>query len=139
MATPRDRLNTKPKNPSREAGIVRLPAPIVRVAAPQVKVNLAAPDMKQIARAVDTLASAHGQFMDLIGHLENEQHKIMREISNTISSQTEILRQLAAKSGDIKVAAPIVKMAPRPDSFYVELEKDRGETVGMRIRAESPN
>jgi nucleoside-triphosphatase THEP1 len=111
----------------------------VRVAAPQVKVNLAAPDMKQIARAVDTLASAHGQFMDLIGHLENEQHKIMREISNTISSQTEILRQLAAKSGDIKVAAPIVKMAPRPDSFYVELEKDRGETVGMRIRAESPN
>lgn len=63
-------------------------------------------------------------------------------ILSAIESQNTILRQLAAKNPanpDIKVAAPNVNMPPRPTEFSVEFEKNKGETVGMRIRAESPS
>jgi hypothetical protein len=59
-------------------------------------------------------------------------------ILSAIEQQTEALRQLATRTDPaINVPAPVVKMAARPRDFYVELDKENGETVGMRVSAEA--
>ncbi len=63
-------------------------------------------------------------------------------IAQIAATQTQILQALSQQQQpkiDVQVPEPKVTMAPRPREFYVELEKDDGETVGMRISAGSPH
>ena len=81
------------------------------------------------------IAEAIGQLGNALAAVAQQQTAILR----AISEQNAVLREIAAKNPDIKVPAPTVKMAPRPRSFRVDLEKEGGETVAMQITAESPN
>lgn len=135
MASAKDKVTPKPKPANDQAtGAVQLQVnpPVVKVGAPQIKVDVPAPqlnmDSKQFADAVSQL----GQSM---ARLAQQQLAIL----SAIEQQTEVLRQLATRNPEVNVSAPTIKMPPRPRDFYVALDKDGSETVGMRITAESPN
>lgn len=133
MATAKDRLKTKPKNPTSESGVVRLPAPIVRVAAPQVKVDVPAPqvnvDTKEFARALDDMAR---QFNAALAGLAQTMAAHDKRLIDVSAENQRLLKAISER----RQAAPTVNLPERPSEFYVEIDKDRGETVGMRIRSE---
>lgn len=136
MAKGLDRLNPKPKPKNNEAeGSVnlRVNPPQVKVGSPQVRVDVPAPqlnmDTKEFAAAIRGLGSA-------IAAIADQQTQILQTMQQQQALLTELVRKDAPT---VNVPQPTVKMAPRPRSFRVELEKEGGETVGMYIEAESPN
>lgn len=136
MASAKDKLTPKPAAPKPQmAGSVQLQVqpPVVKVGAPQVKVDIPAPQLNMDTKPFADVISQLGQTM---ARLAQQQLAIL----SAIEQQTEALRQLATRSDPvIKVPETVVKMAARPRDFYVELDKEGGETIGMRISAQSPH
>jgi len=143
MPSAKDKLTAKkPAETAVPAGTMQfqMQPPIVKVGSPQVKVDIPAPqlnmDSKAFADAVKQLAQSHTQLGQTMARVAQQQLAIL----SAIEQQTEALRQLATRTEpSINVPAPVVKMAARPRDFYVELDKEGGETIGMRITAESPH
>ena len=97
--------------------------PVIKVPQPKVTINPGDGE-RAIAMAVEKMV-----------HLMNEIATINARIMN---QQTEILNRLAnIKEPKITVNAP--KAPNRGRDFYVELDKEDGETVGMRITSNSPD
>lgn len=136
MPSAKDKITPKPAKPDNNAtGAVQLQVnpPVVKVAAPQIKVDVPAPQLNMDSKQFADVVSQLGQTM---ARLAQQQLAIL----SAIEQQTEALRQLASRSEPtINVPAPVVKMAARPRDFYVELDKENGETVGMKISAETPH
>jgi len=135
MASAKDKLKPQPAAPKPQAaGAVQLQVqpPVVKVGAPQVTVDIPAPQLNMDSKP---FADAVNQLGQTMARLAQQQLAIL----SAIEQQTEVLRQLATQNPEIKVPAPVVKMAARPRDFYVELDKEGGETVGMRISAQSPH
>jgi hypothetical protein len=134
MASAKDKLNPKPKPAANRAeGAVQLQVnpPVVKVGAPQITVDVPAPQLNMDSKPFADVVSQLGQTM---ARLAQQQLAIL----SAIEQQTEALRQLATRTDPaINVPAPVVKMAARPRDFYVELDKENGETVGMRVSAEA--
>ncbi len=127
---PKAAITPKPnKSPMRESGIVRLPAPIVKVAAPQVTVKVDAPqvsiDAGEFTAAIKALTGQINTALNGIAHAMAAHDKRLTEVA---AEQQKLLKAIAENK-------PIVQMPARPSSFYVELDKEDGETVGMRIAA----
>lgn len=124
----KDKITPAPKQQAAsEVGVVRLPAPIVKVGAPQIDVNVDAPnvtiDSKEFAAAINKLSDS----MQLIAQ---QQNAILEAIKTLAGRDTKV----EVKPADVKLPA-----TQRPRSFYVELDKEDGETVGMRISADQLN
>lgn len=140
MATMKDRLTPTPKpvqnrpdGSQSTAMQFNMPAPKVTmnpsfdVAAPNVDVKNdvdTAPIASEIAKAMSAMTSVVQEFMG--------KHA---EVMAAIAKQNELLERLADK----EQKAPVVKTPPRPNGFTVALEKDGGQTVGMRIVADKPH
>lgn len=128
MATAKEKLSQRKKNdgdsnlalqvrPTIKMGAPNIKIPEIKI--PEIKVSAAASDMRPVAQAINELGRALAQIATM---------------------QTQILQVLNnQKEPNVTVnSAPVeVKMAPRPRSFYVELDKDGDETIGMRISAAS--
>jgi hypothetical protein len=98
-------------------GAPKIKIPEIKI--PEIKISAAASDMRPIANAV------------------NDLNRALVQIANT---QTQILQVLTnQKEPNVTVnSAPVeVKVPARPRSFYVELDKDGDETIGMHISAAS--
>ena len=97
--------------------------PVIKIPPAQVTINPGTGE-KAIAMAVEKMT------------------QLMNEIAMTnvriMNQQTEILNRLAnIKEPKITVNTP--KAPNRGRDFYVELDKEDGETVGMRITSNSPD
>lgn len=126
--------NSKAKlNPPKTKGDSNLALqvrPVIQMGAPQIKVpEIKIPeikvtnDMQPIAQALIELA----EYVKQLGMINAEIAQQQLAIMNTLAQQ---------KEPKITVN-PSVKIPPRPRDFYVELDKDGDETVGMRITAVS--
>ncbi len=129
MATAADKLNRKAKpEPTQQVTSIQMNPPVVKVAAPQVKVvipaiNMAAPDMGAINQGISDLAR-------VVSGVTQQNAAILA----AIQQQNALLE----KSLSTKAPVPQINMPPRPGAYYVELEKDDdGATIGMRIEAET--
>lgn len=137
MPSAKDKITPqKPKQPDNQAaGAVQLQVnpPVVKVAAPQIKVDIPAPQLNMDSTRFADVINQLGQTM---ARLAQQQLAIL----SAIEQQTEAVRQLATRTEPtINIPAPVVKMAARSRDFYVELDKEGGETIGMRISAQSPH
>jgi hypothetical protein len=128
------RLNqAKPRNNESSSAVeLRVSPPQVRVASPKVDVKVAAPQLNMDMSALNKTMASLAQSVAAIAQQQATLLQVIREHHGAIN---------AAMSNQpaIKVEAPQIKMAARPSSFYVELDNEDGETVGMRVRAKSPN
>ncbi len=96
--------------------------PIIRVPKPQVTMNPA--DNSAIAQALTEL----GNHMRQIASIQ----------ADTLTTLAEVMRALNSQEAPkITVNAP--KATNRGRDFYVEFDKEDGETVGMRVRSISPD
>ena len=99
--------------------------PKIHMSMPEIKI----PDIKSDV-SVDTAPIAAAL---------NEAFKVMAQIAAQQTAILQVLQQLAGK--DVKVDVPqpkvTVQAAKRPGAYYVEFDKEDGETVGMRISAET--
>lgn len=89
-----------------------------------------------IAVEMDTTA-----FADAVNQLAAVMRDIaigQADIMRAIQAQNAIVEKLIGNQPDIKVAAPVVKMAPRPRSYRVAVQ-DGDELIEMNIEAILPN
>ena len=127
----RDKLRTRA--PDQTVGVVKIPTPIVKVAAPQVnvkapEVNVPPIDTTDIDAAIRSIEKTIGALVMHMDMLATKQQRML-----------EIIAQIADKDSTVNIEAPIVKIPPRPRSFRVTAEDENGDTVEMRVVAESPN
>jgi len=113
--TPKPAQKTSPTVLNISTSAVELKTPSVKVEAPQMTLE---------STVIDALANA-------IMNVAKQQGEIL----TAINKQTAAIQKLADSKQDIKVEAPTVKMSPRPNRFYVSLDKENGETVGMQIES----
>lgn len=127
MTTARDRL--KPKQPENgDSSLALQVRPVIKMGAPQIKVpEIKIPEVKVDAADMQPIADAIMQLGQAITAIANTQTQILQALANQQQPKVEV-----------KSAAPTVKFPARPSEFYVELDKENGETVGMRISANSP-
>ena len=129
--------NPKLKRPEKGNGNAALqlemPAPQVRVRIPEIKMpDINIPDVNMDTTALAEVIAQLGQAM---AALAQQQAAILQ----TIQDHHAVLNKAMANQPDIKVAAPQIKMPPRPTSFTVEMEDDDGEPIYMNVTANSPN
>lgn len=118
---PQTGMNQVLELPAIRIGAPKIEIPEIKI--PEIKVSAAAADMKPIAEAMNQLGQAIAQ------------------IANTQSALLQALSGIVNKDPIVNVAAPRVTVkAPERQArdYYVEFERDRGETIGMRISTESP-
>lgn len=126
----------KPTKPNNDGTMtLKVGQPAVNVRIPEIKVpQINVPestvniDMKGIEAALDTLV----QGMNQLAQQQYALLEIIREHGNAMASA-------AGNQPNIEVKAPVVKMAPRPRSYSVEVEDENGDMVHMNIQANSPN
>lgn len=117
--SPQTGMNQVLELPPIRIGAPKIDIPEIKI--PEIKVDAA--DMRPIAEALNQLGQALAQIA---------------------GQQTAILQALATVAGKeptVNVTPKVTVRAPEPKrrDYYVEIDKNRGETVGMRISAESPN
>lgn len=113
--TPKPAKKTSPAVLNVSTNAVELKTPAVKIEAPQMQIE---------STIVDALASA-------VRQLAVQQAQILK----AVEEQTKAIQALANSKQDIKVEAPKVNMPSRPSRFYVSLNKENGETVGMQIES----
>ena len=135
MATMKDRITPKQKPQSSQAGIqMQVTPPSVKIGSPNIsipeikipEINIPAADMKPISDAFNALS----QSMQM---LAQQQNAILQNMAET----SKLIAELAKKESKVEVAAPQIKMPQRPNEFYVEIDNEDGEAVGMRITSNS--
>lgn len=128
----KDRLKQKPN--SQSAGMrVEVPPPSVRMRMPEIKIpEIKIPEVKIPAADMKPIADVLGQLGQAIAQIANVQTQILK----TMQEHHGVIGDLAKRDMTVNVPSPTVKMAPRPRDFYVSLEKEDGETIGMQITAE---
>ncbi len=126
----KDRLKTKTNQSSQASASVpiQMTPPRISMKMPEIKIpDIKVPesnvniDMKPIA---DAFTEAMRIFHE---HAMHQQAAIV-----------QILEAIADKDVTVKVQAPNVNVnsPKRPGSYYVEFDREGGETLGMRISAE---
>ncbi len=95
----------------------------INLTMPEIKI----PDIKSDVQ-VDTSAIA-----EVVAGLT----QVVAQVAQQQTAILKAIESLAGKEVSVDVAAPKVTVqAPsRPGSYYVEIDKENGETVGMRISA----
>ena len=128
MMAAKDRLKTPTKQNNGDANAsipLRVQPPNINMKMPEIKI----PDIKSDVQ-VDTapIAAVLEQAMQVLAQLSQQQAAIL-----------QVLQQLAGKDANVSVEAPkvTVQAAKRPGAYYVEFDREDGETVGMRISAET--
>ena len=111
---------TPPKKTS--PSVLNVSTAAVELKTPSVKVE--APQMQLESKVIDALSTA-------IMNVAQQQAQLLTAIEN----QTRAIQALANSKQDIQVAAPTVKIPDRPSRFYVTLDKEGGNTVGMQIES----
>ena len=130
MATAKDRITPKPapkNNEAEGAMTLRVSPPVVKVGSPQVTVKVASPQLNMDSKA---FGDAINQLAQGLAQVAQQQGQILQAIQALASREVKV----EVKPADVKLPA-----SKRPRSFYVELDKDDGETVGMRISADTLN
>ena len=132
MGTAKQRLDLKPGSSQREAekaSTLQMPALTVKVH-PQVDVKVPPPQLNMDAAPFTKVLA---QLSSSMNQIATQQLEILR----TVKQQNEVLAQLVTK----EAPAPVTRItnSRSPSDFSVELEKVKGQTVGMRIRAEPVN
>ncbi len=108
--------------------------PVIKVPQPKVTINPGDGE-RAIAMAVEKMVHLMNEIATINARIMNQMVQMNVEIAR---QQTEILNRLAQiKEPKITVNAP--KAPNRGRDFYVELDKEDGETVGMRITSNSPD
>lgn len=136
MATAKNRITPKPKEQPQGGSVLNLPAPqvrvspVVRVAAPQIDVKIAAPqvtvDAKEFTKAINDMAQ---QFNNALGTIAAAMAIHDRRLVDVSAEQQKLLKKIADNNTQAILPA-------RPDSFDVLfVDDDDGKRVGMRIRA----
>ena len=120
MAELKQRLTPKKTSPS----VLNVSTSSVNLKTPTVTVE--APQMQLESTVIDALSTA-------IMNVAKQQAQIL----TAIEKQTAAIQTLANRKQDINVEAPKVNMPARPSRFYVTLDKEDGDTVGMRIETSS--
>lgn len=124
------------KNNSAERSF-QVPQPVFKMAMPDVKIGSpkvtiakvpvdVQVDMSPVSAPVEKLAQ-------MIGMLQQQQVAMLK----VIEEQTRQIAKLAGNKPQINVAP--AKLPARPKSLYIELDKEDGETIGMRVTANSSN
>lgn len=102
---------------------------------PEMKVNVRVPDIKldapvtanidmaAVATAVNSMANTMNGAIAELAKMQVQQAK---QIAELVENQQMLLKTIADK-------APAVVKTGQSGDFYVELDKEDGETVGMRI------
>lgn len=134
MTTQKDRLDPKPKPNNNGAAegtfSVQVQPPNVKVGSPAVTVKVDAPqlnmDSAQFASAINELSA-------IVAQIAQQQNMVLQMLAEQLKTVSNVTPP------DIKVAAPVIKLPPRPRSFGVEIEDGNGDTTYMRIVADSPN
>lgn len=106
--------------------------PKVDVAAP--KVNVAAPQVNIPQPRID-LSNLENTLKNVLAH----QAQVTESIMAIVKAQNEQISKIMDENSRILETIANRKPAARPDNFYVELDKDNGDTVGMRIRSRKTN
>ncbi len=97
--------------------------PVIKVPRPQVTINP--------GDAPKALEAAIVKMAELMNEIAAVNARIMNQ-------QTEILNQLT-QIKEPKITVNVPKAPNRGRDFYVEFDKEDGETVGMRVRSISSN
>ena len=121
---------TKAKTHRQGLGHIELPAPVIKVEAPEVNVEVASPivevDATEFSRAINAMATS------VTGAL-HEMAKTIAVQNGRIETLIEENKKLVKTLANVK---PTLVTSPRPKEFDVEFVKQGRETVGMRIIAE---
>ena len=129
MATAKDRLNPPKQKPeSADSNLALQVRPVIKMGAPQIQV----PEIKIPEIKVD--AADMGPIAEVLAQLG----QAITAIANT---QTQMLQAMQTQQPKVEVTTPPARVTvknDRPREFYVEIDKENGETVGMRISADSP-
>lgn len=129
MATAKEKLNPPKQSDDGDSNLALQVRPTIKMGAPNIKIpEIKIPEIKVSAQAID------------IRPLVTVLNDLGRTIAQIAATQTQIMQALHnQKEPNVTVnSAPVeVKVPPRPRSFYVELDKDGDETIGMRISAAS--
>lgn len=129
---PKNRLSMGQNPQTGMNQVLELPA--IRIGAPKIDIpEIKIPEIKVTADAAD---------MAPIANAMNQLGQAIAQVANTQTAILEALSSVINKDPIVNVAAPRVTVkAPdrKARDYYVEFERDRGETIGMRISTESPN
>lgn len=124
----RDKLTPKKQSSPGQANAsipLRVQPPNISMKMPEIKI----PDIKSDVNIdMKPIADAFTEAMRIFHeHAMHQQAAIM-----------QILDVLSQKDVNVQVEAPKVSVSTpkRPGSYYVEFEREDGETVGMRISAD---
>jgi len=130
MSSAKQKLDLSPaaKRKAQDSSVnFRIPAPVVEVN-PQVTAHVEAPQIKMDAQPFSDALNKLGAFM---GQVAQQQ----REILSAIKAQNKVLSDIAAK----EAPTPKVEVSANggPSEYHVEFDRSKGQTVGMRITAET--
>ena len=131
MATAKDKLNP-PKKTDADSSLALQVRPVIKMGAPNIKVpEIKIPEIK-VTQDMSAISQALAQLAEYTKQIGVAQLEILQQ-------QTALLNALMQQKEPQVTVNPSVKIPPRPREFYVELEKDGDETVGMRISTGSPH
>ena len=130
MGRLKDRITPKKVAAAKAASkppVIKVTAPEVHVEAPQVTV-----DTKAFTAALQNMAQ---QFNAELAQVAKNALAQENRIAELLASNSALLQAILDQKGVV----PQLNMPERPNSFYVEVDGEDGETIGMRIRANTPH
>ena len=130
MATAKDRLNPpKPQPENGDSNLALQVRPVIKMGAPQIQVpEIKIPEIKVDAADMAPIAEVLRQLGQAITAIANTQTQMLQAMQTQAQPKVEVTTP----------PARVTVKNDRPREFYVELAKEDGETVGMRISADSP-
>lgn len=115
----------------------------LEVAPPQVRVripDIQIPEIKVPESVVNMDTAPIAEVMKGVGQMLTQLAQQQSAILQTIQEHHAVINKALGNQPNIEVQAPVIKSAPRPRSFTVEVEDEAGDvTAKMNIRANSPN
>lgn len=121
----------KPKKPA-STGSATVPLqinPTIRMGAPKISIpEIKIPEVK--------IPPAEPVDMTPVALAMSEMSKALQRLAVVQTSILEALSKMPTPRVDVVNEAPEIRIPKRPNNFSVELEKENGETVGMRISAD---
>lgn len=119
------KTDPKPAGTGEAAMTLQVNPPVVRVAPPNVTVEVK--DVKLDAVALTkALADLGNQVRAMSDQVTRLVEANQRTVNELLAKQTELLEKLAEQK-------PAIKLPARPAEFYVTLDRENGEAVGMRV------
>lgn len=136
----KDKLNRQSSSSGPQQMGVTMTPPNIRMGSPKISipeikvpaVNIPAADMAPVAKAIEQLGKS-------IAEVANAQTEILKVMHEHHQMLGQIVSQMKPPEVQVDVAAPTVRMAPRPREFDIAFVEDTDGIVGMKIRANSPN